>query len=143
MPTTGIKSDFLPELRTYLRDQFDFLGVGTPERRATDHMDAALRDNNMWVRRIALLHQLGWRDKTDQQRLFNYCLNLAHEKEFFIQKAIGWALRDYARHAPDAVRLFTQKEKEQLAPLSFRETSGSVPTFGHWLACELMSECRH
>jgi 3-methyladenine DNA glycosylase AlkD len=36
---------------------------------------------------------------------------LAHEKEFFIQKAIGWALRDYARHAPDAVRLFTRKKK--------------------------------
>ncbi|WP_373986826.1 DNA alkylation repair protein [Duganella sp. BuS-21] len=88
-----------------------------------EYMDAALRENNMWVRRIALLHQLGWRNKTDEQRLFEYALTLAHEKEFFIQKAIGWALRDYARHAPDAVRLFTRKEKERLAPLSFREAN--------------------
>jgi 3-methyladenine DNA glycosylase AlkD len=97
--------------------------IGDILRNQHDYMDQALRDNNMWVRRIALLHQLGWRDKTDQQRLFNYCLTLAHEKEFFIQKAIGWALRDYARHSPDAVRIFTHKEKERLAPLSFREAN--------------------
>lgn len=92
-------------------------------RHQHDYMDAAISDDNMWIRRIALLHQLGWRNKTDQARLFKDCLTLAHEKEFFIQKAIGWALRDYARHAPDAVRLFTQKEKERLAPLSFREAN--------------------
>lgn len=54
---------------------------------------------------------------------FNYCLTLAHEKEFFIQKAIGWALRDYACHDPEAIRIFTHKEKERLAPLSFREAN--------------------
>jgi 3-methyladenine DNA glycosylase AlkD len=97
--------------------------IGKVLRHDHDYMDEALRDNNMWVRRIALLHQLGWRNKTDEQRLFEYALTLAHEKEFFIQKAIGWALRDYARHAPDAVRLFTHKEKERLAPLSFREAN--------------------
>lgn len=198
-------NDRAPAMRAYMRDQFDFLGVGTPQRRAAckevlrplkgagadvllgharalwklhereyqyvaldmlamhwkelnsadipallelvqdkswwdtvdalagiigkvlrhshDYMDDALRDNNMWVRRIALLHQLGWRNKTDERRLFEYTLTLAHEKEFFIQKAIGWALRDYARHAPDAVRIFTHKEKERLAPLSFREAN--------------------
>lgn len=97
--------------------------IGDVLRHQHDYMDNALHDNNMWVRRIALLHQLGWRDKTDEQRLFDYCLTLAHEKEFFIQKAIGWALRDYARHAPDTVRIFTHKEKERLAPLSFREAN--------------------
>ncbi|WP_229263150.1 DNA alkylation repair protein [Duganella dendranthematis] len=40
-----------------------------------------------------------------------------------IQKAIGWALRDYARHAHDAVRIFTHKEKERVAPLLFREVN--------------------
>ncbi|MHA4871431.1 DNA alkylation repair protein [Duganella sp. PWIR1] len=97
--------------------------IGKVLRHDHDYMDDALRDNNMWVRRIALLHQLGWRNKADEQRLFEYALTLAHEKEFFIQKAIGWALRDYARHAPDVVRLFTHKEKERLAPLSFREAN--------------------
>lgn len=97
--------------------------IGDVLRHRHDYMDACLGHHNFWMRRIALLHQLGWRAKTDEQRLFDYSLKLAHEKEFFIQKAIGWALRDYARHAPDAVRLFTHKQKERLAPLSFREAN--------------------
>jgi 3-methyladenine DNA glycosylase AlkD len=97
--------------------------IGDVLRHRHDYMDECLRHNNFWMRRIALLHQLGWRNKTDEQRLFDYSLKLANEKEFFIQKAIGWALRDYARHAPDAVRLFTHKQKERLAPLSFREAN--------------------
>jgi len=192
-----------PAMRAYMRDQFDFLGIATPQRRAAarpwlktlggaeqllqyagelwelsareyqyialdmlamhskdfsvehipallvlaqnkswwdtvdglagivgdilryshEHMDAALKHENMWVRRIALLHQLGWRNKTDERRLFQYALAQAHEKEFFIQKAIGWALRDYARCAPDAVRAFTLKEKARLAALTFREAN--------------------
>ena len=88
-----------------------------------DGMDQAIAHQNMWVRRIALLHQLGWRDKTDRDRLFSYTLMRAHEKEFFIQKAIGWALRDYARHAPQAVREFISAEKGSLSPLSYREAN--------------------
>lgn len=86
-------------------------------------MDQAVAHENMWVRRVAILHQLGWRDKTDQALLFSYSLQCAHEKEFFIQKAIGWALRDYARHAPQAVREFTLAEKARLSPLSYREAN--------------------
>jgi 3-methyladenine DNA glycosylase AlkD len=92
-------------------------------RHRHDGMDDALNHNNFWMRRIALLHQLGWRDKTDADRLYAYCLALAHEKEFFIQKAIGWALRDYARHAPDEVRDFTQRHQARLSALSFREAN--------------------
>lgn len=88
-----------------------------------DGMDQALGHHNMWVRRVALLHQLGWRDKTDEALLFSYSLQRAHEKEFFIQKAIGWALRDYARHNPQAVRGFTAAEKARLSPLSYREAN--------------------
>ncbi len=97
--------------------------VGDVLRRSHDGMDAALIHDNMWVRRIALLHQLGWRDSVDQHRLFSYALKLAHEKEFFIQKAIGWALRDYARHRPEAVRDFTRAEKSRLSALSYREAN--------------------
>ena len=87
------------------------------------HMDAALNHDNMWIRRIAILHQLGWRANTDSQRLFNYALAVAHEKEFFIQKAVGWALRDYARHNPEAVRKFIAENKTVLSRLSVREAS--------------------
>jgi 3-methyladenine DNA glycosylase AlkD len=84
-------------------------------------MDLALKADNMWVRRIAMLHQLGWRDATDPGRLFHYARTLAHEKEFFIRKAIGWALRDFARHDPAGVTAFLIAEQANLSPLTVRE----------------------
>jgi 3-methyladenine DNA glycosylase AlkD len=84
-------------------------------------MDLAVNDANMWVRRIAMLHQLGWRDATDAGRLFHYARTLAQEKEFFIRKAIGWALRDYARQDPQAVTNFLRQERGNLSPLTVRE----------------------
>ncbi|MBJ7308757.1 DNA alkylation repair protein [Rugamonas sp. CCM 8940] len=97
--------------------------VGDVLRGKHEGMDDCVRHPNMWVRRIALLHQLGWRQQLDQQRLFAYCLMLAPEKEFFIQKAIGWALRDYAHHNPAAVRSFLQAESYRLPALSYREAN--------------------
>ena len=83
--------------------------------------DGWLQHDNLWVRRVAMLHQLGWREATDAQRLMRYALTLAHEKDFFIRKAIGWALRDYARTAPEAVRAFLQTHAKVLSPLTVRE----------------------
>lgn len=84
-------------------------------------MDAAVASGNLWVRRVAILHQLGWRGRTDTSRLFAYASACAHEDEFFIRKAIGWALRDYARHAPDEVRAFLRANARVFSPLSLRE----------------------
>ena len=84
-------------------------------------MDAALRHDCLWVRRIAMIHQLGWRLETDTARLFGYAETLAPERDFFIRKAIGWALRDYARWNPQAVRDFVAAKGGSLAPLSARE----------------------
>jgi 3-methyladenine DNA glycosylase AlkD len=86
-------------------------------------MDAALRHPNLWVRRVAMLHQLGWRNETDRQRLFAYALRLANEPDFFIRKAIGWALRDFARHDPPAVGDFLNGPGKVLSPLSRREAA--------------------
>lgn len=91
------------------------------------HMDAALRHDDFWLRRIAMLHQLGWRANTDAAWLFNAALALAHENEFFIRKAIGWALRDYARHAPEAVTAFANAHRQLLSPLSRREALKHQP----------------
>ena len=85
------------------------------------HMDACLVHPHLWVRRVAMLHQLGWREQTDQDRLFRYALTLAPEKDFFIRKAIGWALRDHARTQPDAVRDFLARHADQLSGLTRRE----------------------
>ena len=89
-------------------------------------MDAALRHDCLWVRRIAMIHQLGWRLETDTARLFAYAEALAPESDFFIRKAIGWALRDYARWNPQAVRDFVTAMGERLSPLSAREATRRI-----------------
>ncbi|MEG0879812.1 MAG: DNA alkylation repair protein [Janthinobacterium sp.] len=91
------------------------------------HMDDALRHADFWLRRIAMLHQLGWRADTDAAWLFDAALALAHEDEFFIRKAIGWALRDYARHAPEAVTAFANAHRQQLSTLTRREALKHQP----------------
>ena len=91
------------------------------------HMEGALRHDDFWLRRIALLHQLGWRADTDAAWLFDAALALAREDEFFIRKAIGWALRDYARHAPAAVTAFASAHRQQLSALTRREALKHQP----------------
>lgn len=90
---------------------------------AQRQMDAALVHENLWTRRIAMIHQVGWKTETDADRLFDYARTLAGESDFFIRKAIGWALRDYARHDPDGVRAFLDEMGSQLSPLSVREAA--------------------
>lgn len=89
-------------------------------------MDEALASPNLWVRRVAILHQLGWRGQTDRQRLFAYATACAPEKDFFIRKAIGWALRDYARHAPAEVRKFLRANRDKLSLLTVREAGKHI-----------------
>lgn len=84
-------------------------------------MDRALKHKSLWIRRIAMLHQLGRKGETDKERLFAYADALAAEKEFFIRKAIGWALRDYAWHDPKAVRVYLLSARTRLSNLTYRE----------------------
>jgi len=84
-------------------------------------MDVCLCHSNLWVRRVAMLHQLGWKAQTDEVRLLRYALALAPETDFFIRKAIGWALRDYARTRPETVRVFLAQHAQQLSGLTRRE----------------------
>jgi 3-methyladenine DNA glycosylase AlkD len=86
-------------------------------------MDVWLKHPSHWVRRSAMLHQLGWRLDTDTTRLFGYATQLADEKEFFIRKAIGWALRDYARWNPQAVTDFLVEHRASLSGLTVREAA--------------------
>lgn len=91
-------------------------------------MDAAAGDPDMWIRRVAMLHQLGWRGDTDTARLFAYATRLAPEQEFFIRKAIGWGLRDYAHHDPDTVRNFLRAQRSILSSLTVREAGKHLGT---------------
>jgi len=74
---------------------------------------------NIWLNRSILLFQLGYKQKTNQEILFRECLKHSNSNEFFIQKAIGWALREYVKTNPEAVKLFVSQT--QLKPLSKKE----------------------
>lgn len=73
-----------------------------------------------WLVRSAIIHQLGYRRATDADLLFAACARRATDREFFIAKAIGWALRQYTYIDPDAVRRFVDAHPE-LTPLARRE----------------------
>lgn len=83
-------------------------------------------DENLWVRRSAIICQINHNADTDADLLFDLCLKRAHETDFFIRKAIGWALRDYAWAEPDTVRAFLKKHKAKLAPLTLREAGKNI-----------------
>ncbi|MFJ2744625.1 DNA alkylation repair protein [Streptomyces sp. NPDC087440] len=84
-------------------------------------MDDWIGDDDLWVARTALLHQLRHKDATDTGRLFAYCERQAAHPDFFLRKAIGWCLREYAKTDPAAVRTFVDAHRDTLSPLSVRE----------------------
>ena len=89
-----------------------------PER-AAKLTESWLNSGNLWLQRTVLLFQLKYRDKTDEQLLFRAIRQLAGSREFFIRKAIGWALREYSKTRPERVAAFV--EDNPLSPLSRRE----------------------
>jgi len=76
---------------------------------------------NMWLQRSVILSQLKYKDKTDSDFLFHYCDKHKEDKEFFIRKAIGWALREYSKTNAKAVKSFVKSTN--LSNLSLREAS--------------------
>eukprot|EP00747_Dinoflagellata_sp_TGD_P044512 gnl/TRDRNA2_/TRDRNA2_143312_c0_seq1.p1 gnl/TRDRNA2_/TRDRNA2_143312_c0~~gnl/TRDRNA2_/TRDRNA2_143312_c0_seq1.p1 ORF type:complete len:287 (-),score=30.30 gnl/TRDRNA2_/TRDRNA2_143312_c0_seq1:267-1127(-) len=85
------------------------------------HMDQWIRDDCMWIRRAALLHQLLSHKDTDSELLERYIARTKHEEDFFIRKAIGWALRQLSRYDPARVRAILSRH--DLSTLSVREAS--------------------
>lgn len=78
-----------------------------------------IASDDMWLQRTAILFQLKYKAKTNVPLLYRYIDACIDSREFFIQKAIGWALREYAKTDADAVRRFVRERR--LAPLSRRE----------------------
>ncbi|MDU0478141.1 DNA alkylation repair protein [Staphylococcus chromogenes] len=79
------------------------------------------RDEDLWIRRYAIISQLGTRSKLDKDLLVDCILPNLADREFFVAKAIGWALRDHARHDPEWVREFVSVHEKRMQPLSKRE----------------------
>jgi len=80
-------------------------------------------DANFWIRRIAIDHQLYRKEHTDAELLGKIIENNFGSGEFFINKAVGWALREYSKTNPQWVREFIRKNGEKMAKLSIREAS--------------------
>lgn len=78
-----------------------------------------IQSDNMWLQRSAILHQLTYKDKTNEKLLFDLIRQKADSKEFFIRKACGWALRQYSKTNPAVVKKFVAKQ--QLSPLTVKE----------------------
>jgi 3-methyladenine DNA glycosylase AlkD len=73
---------------------------------ATAIIDDWSESENRWLIRAAIGHQRGWKKETDINYVFAICHRHWHDKEFFVAKAIGWALRDITSFDAKAVRSF-------------------------------------
>ena len=119
MIVDGAWWDFVDAIAIHLVGQ-----VLLNQREATTPRVAAWIDaRDMWLRRSSIIGQIGHKEATDTELLFDACRRRMHEAEFFIRKAIGWALRDYAKTDPTAVRGFALAHRSDLSGLSFREAT--------------------
>lgn len=117
MIVSGAWWDYVDDLATHRIGPL--LALYPDPMRAT--MLAWSRDANLWKRRTAILCQLSFKAATDEELLFACIAPNMGEKDFFIRKAIGWALREYAKTRPDAVCRYVRKHETELSPLSRRE----------------------
>ena len=123
----------ISKIETYVRskqwwDSIDGLDkiighIGLTDKRVDKLMLKWSQDKDFWLRRLAIDHQLGRKEKTNVQLLENIVVVNFGNQEFFINKAIGWALREFSKTNPEWVRHFLEKYKNQLSPLSYREAS--------------------
>jgi 3-methyladenine DNA glycosylase AlkD len=84
-------------------------------------IDAWRHSDHLWLKRSCLIFQLKYRNSTDHHLLQALIHEMKDEKEFFIQKAIGWSLREYSKHNPNWVKEVI--ELENLKGLAKREAS--------------------
>ncbi len=92
-----------------------------PYQEQKDYVEFLSGHENMWMNRVGMIYQLKYKDQTTTEFLEIAILPHLESKEFFIQKAIGWALRQYSKFNPTYVRYFL--EEYEMANLSSREAS--------------------
>lgn len=125
--------DDIPEIEKFVRskqwwDTIDSLDniigrIGLRDKRVGGLMLRWSEDADFWVRRVAIDHQLCYRDKTDTELLEKIIVNNFGSDEFFINKAIGWSLREYSKTNPEWVKEFIGRYSSEMSRLSLREAS--------------------
>lgn len=126
MITTGAWWDYVDTIAT--RDVAALLEEypGQMKRR----MRSWARSGDIWKRRTSIICQLGFKERTDLKLLYDCIEPSIGEKEFFLRKAIGWALREYAKTDPDEVVRYVTTKKDVLSGLSKREALRNVVKAG-------------
>lgn len=81
------------------------------------------KSDDFWIRRLAIDHQLKYKKDTNTKLLEAIIENNLGDEEFFINKAIGWSLREYSKTNPEWVKKFIDKNKDKMDKLSIREAS--------------------
>lgn len=106
-------------------DRLDRLigSIGLEDPRIDTLMLELAQHPNFWMRRLAIDHQISRKEKTKPDLLAQIIYLNFGQKEFFINKAIGWSLREYAKTDPEWVRDFIKQKPKGLSPLSIREAS--------------------
>lgn len=99
-----------------------------PEKRDA-YIAQWMESENFWLWRICLLFQKRYKNETDEQLLYAISVKLAAEKEFFIRKGMGWALREYSYVNPESVRDFV--EKSPLSALTKKEALKAINRRNH------------
>jgi 3-methyladenine DNA glycosylase AlkD len=84
------------------------------------------KSGNMWKRRTAILSQLSFRKQTDLGLLYACIETSLDSTEFFLRKAIGWALRQYAWTDPAEVKRYVRRNRSRLSGLSYREALKNI-----------------
>jgi 3-methyladenine DNA glycosylase AlkD len=109
-------------------DTVDFIspkiaGPFLAQRPALIHPTAKrwMGSGHTWLMRSALLFQTKYRKQTDEKLLYSLIRSCMHEKEFFIRKAIGWALSEHSKTFPASVKKFVKEHDGRLSPLSKKE----------------------
>lgn len=130
---TYLTYEDIPKITNYIKvkqwwDTIDFLNkiignIGLRDSRVNSLLLKWSEDEDIWVRRLAINHQLGRKEKTNIALLEEIITNNFGSDEFFINKAIGWSLRDYSKVNPEWVRVFTNRYSDEMSNLSIREAS--------------------
>lgn len=131
--TKYLSYDDIFKIKKYIKskqwwDTIDFLNkvigkIGLQDNKVDDLMLEWSKDQDFWMRRIAIDYQLCRKEKTNTDLLEQIIVNNFSSDEFFINKAIGWSLRDYSKTNPNWVRNFINKYKDKMDKLSIKEAS--------------------
>lgn len=140
-----IACDYLKEMKQYLRpDDLPRLKILIVEKSWWDSVDALVKtigyvvhqypqlkqtmvdwslSDNIWLKRTSMIHQLGMKEETDVDLLAKTCENCLYMREFFVNKAMGWILRDYAKTDQTWVEKFLKSHEKGISNLTWKEAS--------------------